>query len=267
MHGSLNRVASAAGAGRDHETLSTAPKRALPDPRLLTPGRSVAGVDGCKAGWVLVRRDNEGRFDGPLIIESLDDLPPTDITLIDIPIGLPDRGRRDCDVAARTVLGPLRGRSVFTGARRPLLSMIRRESAHAWGKKQDGLGVTKQLWAILPKIREVDAWITPAHSRGLREGHPELSFFAAARRPMGYSKKKAKGRKERLDALASFVDDRAMIIAWLDRARGSGAAKDDILDATVLCRSAARVLLDRHCTLPADQGPPDSRGLPMEMVF
>ena len=235
------------------------------DGGLPTPGRSLAGVDGCKKGWVMVRRDKEGRFDEPVVVESLACLPLTDIVLIDIPIGLPDSGRRACDLAARKELGSQRGRSVFTGARRPLLSMTNRESAHAWGKMQDGLGVTLQLWNILPKIRKVDDWIIQERDRTIREGHPELSFAIAARRPMAYKKTKAEGRAERLDALAGFID-RAAVLEWLEQARGSGAAKDDILDSLVLCRSAARLALGCHGTLPADP-PLDAHGLAMEMVF
>ena len=164
---------------------------------------------------MLVRRDQEGRFDGPVVIESLDDLPPTDMALIDIPIGLPDRGRRDCDVAARAVLGPQRGRSVFTGARRPLLTIMNRESAHAWGKKQDDLGVSEQLWAILPKIREVDAWINSERNQALREGHPELSFFTGRREADGIQQKEGKG-PERTFGRAYLLcrrpgDDRRMV--------------------------------------------------------
>ena len=122
-----------------------------------------------------------------------------------------------------------------------------------------------QLWAILPKIREVDGWIGSAPNSTFREGHPELSFYVAAGRPMEHTKKKAEGRNERLDALCDFIDP-AMIREWLDQARGSGAAKDDVLDALALCQSAARLALNCHCTLPADP-PRDGRGLTMEMVF
>ena len=206
----------------------------------------------------MVRRDEEGRFDWQ-VFSALAKLPKTGIVLIDIPIGLPDGGRRRCDLEARTMLGR-RWMTVFTGVRRPLLSMASWEEAHAWGK-QNGEGVNKQLFGILPKIREVDDWIT------FREGHPEVSFCAAAGRPMKHNKKKPEGRDERLDALTSFID-RAMVLEWLDRTRGSGAAKDDVLDALALCRSAARLALGCHSTLPA--APPvdvDAHGLAMEMVF
>ena len=234
------------------------------DRKLPTPGRSIAGVDGCKRGWVMVRRDRGGRFERR-VVRELDCLPQTDFVLIDIPIGLPDSGRRDCDLEARRLLGSLRGRSVFTGARRPLLSMQNRECAHVWGRKQDRLGVNKQLWAILPKIREVDCWIRAACNHHLREGHPELSFYAVAEQPMEHNKKKQQGRNERLEALNGFIEQ-GLVGDWLDRTHGSGAARDDILDALALCRSAARLALDCYRTLP-DQPPKDEHDLAMEMIF
>ncbi len=230
---------------------------------LPTPGRSVAGVDGCRAGWVMVRRDAAGRFAAPIVAASLDGLPETGMVVIDIPIGLPESGRRACDLEARAMLGPRRN-SVFTGVRRPLLAMGSYEAANAWGKR-DGEGLTKQMWNILPKIREVDDWITPARSRKLREGHPELAFAGVSGRPMAHYKKTPEGEAERLAAMAGFIS-RDTVLEWLDGARGSGAARDDIVDALALCRSAARVLLGCHGQLPADP-PKDARGLPMEMVF
>ena len=250
--------------GQKEEVPLAPPDLRCPDPKLPTPGRPIAGVDGCKGGWVMVRRDEEGRFDRQ-VFRPLAELPKTGIVLIDIPIGLPERGRRRCDLEARTMLGR-RWMTVFTGVRRPLLSMASWKEANAWGK-QDGEGVNKQLFGILPKIREVDDWIRAARNLTFREGHPELSFCAAAGRPMKHKKKKKEGRDERLDALTSFID-RAMVLEWLDRTRGSGAAKDDVLDALALCRSAARLALGCHSTLPA--APPvdvDAHGLAMEMVF
>lgn len=245
--------------------VETEPAGAKPadSPGLPSPGLSVAGVDGCRAGWVAIRRDGTGRFEAPLVVATLDDLPAADMTVIDIPIGLPEGGRRICDLEARGMLGKRRN-SVFTGVRRPLLAMRSYEEANAWGKR-DGEGLTRQMWNILPKIREVDDWIAPVRNRTFREGHPELSFAAAAGRPMAHYKKTSEGEAERLDALAGFVDP-STVRVWLGRARGSGAARDDIVDGLALCRTAARVALGCHRQIPADP-PKDSRGLPMEMVF
>lgn len=234
-------------------------------PELPTPGQSIAGVDGCKRGWVMIRRDEKGRFEKQ-VFEKLSELPNTDVVLIDIPIGLPDKGRRECDLEAKKVFGRRHG-CVFTGARRPLLTMKDRERAHAWGKKQDDLGVNRQLWAILPKIREVDDWVRAGRKPLFREGHPELSFYAAAERPMTHPKRNEEGRKERLETLTGFIKE-SKVCEWLDQTRGSGAARDDILDALALCRSAARLALGCHCTLPVASPPEeDARGLAMEMVF
>lgn len=230
---------------------------------LLTPGQSVGGVDGCKAGWVMVRRDEDGHFENPLIVTALDELKLPDLVVIDVPIGLPNSGRRECDLAARKMLGPRRN-SVFLDARRPLLSMENYESANAWAR-QDGKGISRQMWGILPKIQAVDDWITPARNQTFREGHPELSFLAAAGRPMANHKKKPGGRAERLEALSGFIDPE-LVRGWLNETRQPGAGEDDILDALALCRSAARVMLCCHDTLPVEP-PQDTRGLKMEMVF
>lgn len=230
---------------------------------LPTPGRSVAGIDGCRAGWVVVRRDAAGCFAAPFVVASLDDLPETGMVVIDIPIGLPESGRRACDLEARAMLGRRRN-SVFTGVRRPLLATGSYEEANAWGKR-DGEGLTRQMWNILPKIREVDDWLVPVRSRTFREGHPELAFAGVSGQPMAHYKKTREGEAERLAVLAGFIDP-STVRTWLDRARGSGAARDDIVDALALCRTAARVALGCHGQIPADP-PTDARGLPMEMVF
>ena len=243
---------------------------------LLTLGKSVAGIDGCRAGWVMVRRNGDGSFDSPRIAGKLADLPlaDMDMAVIDIPIGLPNKGLRVCDLEARKLLG-LRRSSVFTGARRPLLRKKCYEAANATGKREEGRGVSKQLWNIRSKICEVDEWITDEwiaspDSRTLREGHPELAFCAAAGRPMRFSKKQPGGETERVEALSGFVDH-AVLWKWLDIPSASNRSKsnvawDDILDALVLCRTAARVVLDDYRQIPADP-PKDARGLPMEMVF
>lgn len=81
----------------------------------------VAGVDGCRAGWVWFR------VDVPSFVTTVEvcDLPqrlrnrPAGLVClaIDIPIGLLNRARM-CDTAARKLLGQPRGSSVFPSPRR-----------------------------------------------------------------------------------------------------------------------------------------------------
>ena len=90
-------------------------------------GQMVAGVDGCRAGWVLAAVPRDGR--GPSQVLVVPDLAYVvaeleagrlDAVAVDIPIGLPIRGPRAADVLARARLGPRRN-SVFPAPARAVL--------------------------------------------------------------------------------------------------------------------------------------------------
>src|SRR6185437_12703872 len=134
------------------------------------------GLDGCATGWVAVRLGDNGTKEIDFLTD-LKDCFDSSFTraMIDIPIGLPDREYRSCDLEGRKLLGENRSR-LFSGARRPLLSYQTREDAHAWGKAADGIGVSCQLFCLLPKIREVDELMTSRRQARVRESHPELIF-------------------------------------------------------------------------------------------
>src|SRR5688572_28361536 len=77
--------------------------------------QALAGVDGCAGGWVCVLEEGT-RLTGLVatsFAELLNRLPADAIVAIDIPIGLPDKGARICDLEARSFLRPPRARSVF----------------------------------------------------------------------------------------------------------------------------------------------------------
>jgi predicted RNase H-like nuclease len=71
------------------------------------------GIDGIRGGWVAVYADEKGaqrfvhspRLDRLLAVSH-------SRAMIDVPIGLPERGYRQCDREARKLVGP----SVFLGA-------------------------------------------------------------------------------------------------------------------------------------------------------
>lgn len=75
---------------------------------------------------------------------------------VDIPIGLPDRGSRTCDVQARNLLGRPRGSSVFPAPIRACLEDWDYGRLCSMHRRQDGRGLTKQAFHLLPKIRQVD---------------------------------------------------------------------------------------------------------------
>ncbi len=134
-----------------------------------------AGVDGCKGGWIAVIVDDRSAPEYR-ILQRADEIGgiEADRILIDIPIGLPDTGRRASDIAARKLLGEAWPR-LFVDVRRPLLAFADYDAANAWAK-QDGNGISRQLWNILPKIGEVDRFIAPAMQDRILEAHPELAF-------------------------------------------------------------------------------------------
>ena len=163
----------------------------------------LAGVDGCRAGWVVVLAQPRARhaqehqvricagFDEVLRLE-----PAPAVIAVDMPIGLlaeSQPGGRDCDRLARRLLGR-RASSVFTPPTRPLLEATRYEQV-----RTSGLSI--QAFNILPKIREVDRLLTPALQHRVYEAHPELAFRTLAGHPMQYRKKTVAGREERLRAL------------------------------------------------------------------
>lgn len=222
----------------------------------------VAGIDGCRGGWLMVRRRLGGGDAEVCLSPRFDELPAAALACIDMPIGLPDSGRRGADVEARALLGPRRN-SVFLGFRRPLLAFEDYAAANGWAKA-DGAGLSKQAWNLLPKIRELDTLITPAIQDRLRETHPELAFLAMTGTPMPLPKHDPMGLLQRHEAVtaAGFAE----IDRWLTALDRRKAKPDDLLDACALCHSAARIARGEGRRVP-DDPPRDARGLRMEIWF
>jgi predicted RNase H-like nuclease len=170
---------------------------------------------------------------------------------VDIPIGLPDRGPRSCDVEARTRLGPRRS-SVFPAPVRAVLGCATWEEANARSRAVDGRGLPRQAFNLLPKIGEVDGLLSPARQARIVEAHPELCFASIAGAPLLQPKRTVAGRDVR-SALAGVVP-----------APLSGAAADDVLDAHAALWTARRVAAGDEERLGG--GERDRRGLRMEIV-
>ena len=201
-----------------------------------TTSARVLGVDGCASGWVAVRlaADDATSFSVARDFASL--AAPGDVlTYIDIPIGLPESGERGCDRAARKVLKGAAAR-VFLGLRRPLLAHLGDyRAANQWAKA-DGKGLSRQAFAILPKIAEIDRAMTRARQRMVRESHPELVFCRFNRGVPLASKHTEEGLRQRRNIVAGHgIED---IDCWLGELRGTGAKPDDLLDAAILAVAA-----------------------------
>lgn len=179
---------------------------------------------------------------------------------VDIPIGLAACRPRVCDVEARRRLGPRRG-SVFPAPARAVLGAATYEEACALSRDASGKALSKQLYNIVAKIKEVDAVQSSRRQASLFEACPELSFAVmAGGAPMQHSKRSAAGRAERVAALHDHL---GVDVPALLEARRPGAQPDDVLDALALAWTARR-RLDGSCLRLG--GELDATGLRMEVV-
>ena len=170
----------------------------------------VAGVDGCKAGWFVVYADPKTKrpFRWECITrlaEIMKQPEKPSVVAVDIPIGLlssAQRGGRECDIAARKLLGSGRASSVFPPPSRPALAHpddYRAASDANRRSSSDGIGISKQCFSIIPKISEVDDFIDPTLQVVVKEIHPEVCFWLmAGQRPNQYAKKRRPGKKNGL---------------------------------------------------------------------
>jgi predicted RNase H-like nuclease len=221
----------------------------------------VIGLDGFKAGWVAVTIDGpDRRICFPSHIDWLANQ-PFDRAAIDIPIGMNDDGERDCDRLAREMLRP-HGCRVFGGARRWLWEFSDPDEANARATMRKQKRISRQLWHLGKKIMEIDGFLRNSCPRpDLRETHPELVFLRLKGSPLP-SKKTPEGEDCRMALL--LADGFSEIVDWLDHARiGSGAKKDDVLDAC----AAAIAARDLSGCLPGGESPPDNCGLPLQIWF
>ncbi len=241
-------------------------------------GPFVLGVDGCPKGWLAVRLfPQKGANETPqaAIFGNFNALLRSEwgqaqIILVDMPVGLTDHGRRGCDTLARRTLGKGRASSVFPAPRRPMLDFSTYQDANAWGKaqgKEAGGGLSKQAWNILPKIRELDACITPESQTRIREAHPEVAFLRLNKgQAVTAPKRKPEGRIARSALLASHGIQQLNEV-WSQIVSEYGATAvhlDDYYDACALALTAKSISLGQQ-VLHLTEGLKDSRGLKMEI--
>jgi predicted RNase H-like nuclease len=180
---------------------------------------------------------------------------------IDIPIGLLDASRA-CDKAARQRLGWPRRNSVFSPPCRAALAGVDYAEMCNINTRIVGARLTKQSCAIVPKIKEVDDAITPAHQSWVFEVHPEVCFWHfAGEKAMEHKKKSRAGREERLQVLTRYLPGIAEHLA----SRPNGVASDDLLDAAVAALAAQRWMCGE--ATPVGEPQYDAKGLRVEIVF
>lgn len=216
-----------------------------------TARMSVVGIDGCKGGWVAIALDEDNRVHA-YFVERLERLleavPTAQAVAIDIPIGLPSAGRRRADIEARQLLG-VRRSSVFFAPVRNAIAAPTHAVASAISKQITGHGLSRQSFALAPKILEAERWSMSAPVP-VWEVHPEVSFTIMVGRPAAWPKSTWSGLRERQRALAH-----AGIVLDDIGAAGHKAGADDVLDAAAAAWSAARLHRGEGISIP---DPPES---------
>ncbi len=208
---------------------------------------SVVGIDACKKGWIAIVLRGTDPAEAHLL-KKIKDLaaavPDAEVLAIDIPIGLPESGRRLADLEARAALGK-RANSVFFTPVRAALAVATHAEASTISKQVTGAGISQQSFALRAKIFEVEAWLVSAPC-DVREVHPEVSFSELLGHPAATSKKSWSGILERRSALEAA----GIPLDHIDVAIGGEVGADDVLDAAVAAWTARRVLSDSARSFP-----------------
>jgi predicted RNase H-like nuclease len=231
----------------------------------------VAGVDGTKAGWVTVLWDGQASRAFPLstLAEIFEIAPDVEAIAIDMPIGFLDaaeRGGRTCERQARALM-PGRGSSVFNSPVRAALEAGDYAMASALNAASSALqlGLSKQSFALFPKLREVEQFIQGVGQDLAFEVHPELSFTHLAKQGPNETRLESKhsltGLMQRIELLSEEGMDPRPLLA---NRRALKAGDDDILDAVVAAWTAWRRARGEAQRFPEDP-PKDSLGLLMEI--
>ena len=232
----------------------------------------IAGVDGCKAGWIAIRLDtNSGECSSEIFSSAsqlINQSHDHEALALDIPIGLTNSGPRQCDLLARRMLGPRRGSSVFPAPIRPALPAPDRIEADRIARAIQGKGVGAQAFALYARIRDVDNSIRGSAQarRFVYEVHPEVCFMAwNDGNPIVESKKSYLGMRMRFDLIQShFGVNSAEVIR--QKYPPTQVADDDINDAFAALWTAQRINLGTAEVIP-DPPEIDPLGLRMGMWY
>jgi len=211
----------------------------------------LAGVDGCPSGWVVafVRADlSQARVH---LLPRFGDVPAAPeapaIIAIDIPIGLPERtgyGGRAAENAVRPLLGA-RQSSVFSVPSRSAIAAhdYREACRIALLTSEPPRKVSKQLFMLAPKIREVDTALRADATLAQRvfEVHPELAFWRLNGEAALSEPKKVKSRpyEPGLTLRRKLLTRAGLPAAAVEASPPKGAGPDDLIDA-LACAAIAR---------------------------
>jgi predicted RNase H-like nuclease len=239
----------------------------------------LAGVDGCKGGWlaVFVRPDGNQMHVREVVTtfeELLSGPEAPAIITVDMPIGLPNVSEEKGRAPERTVrplLGARRSSVFRIPSRGAVYAAIdstigndheryRRACRIARETSVDQKAFALQCFYLCKKIVEVDSLL--CKRRGLTERifetHPEVAFWRLNKRELEHPKSHPEGIKERQCVLKKAGVQSDIV----ERDPPKGAKRDDLLDA-IVCAIVARKKYRNDAKCYPEKPKPDAFGLAM----
>jgi len=207
----------------------------------------LAGVDGCPGGWIAVI--GEGGSLRAEVFASFSalaaSLPDMAIIAVDMPIGLPEKGVRSAERAARAHLGERQSSLFSIPPRAAVHAGDYRESCSLSLERTDPpRKVSRQAFGLFPKICELDVLLRRDAGLAMRviESHPELAFAALNGMNSMSLPKKIKGRvnPEGLAERRALLQRCGLPEDFLKSPVPRGAKEDDFLDACAMYLVARR---------------------------
>ena len=241
----------------------------------LTTNRSYfssIGIDGCKNGWLVVNITPDGfEVDTFNNIEKIcAKYREFDSMIIDMPIGLPESGKDvRPDAYARKLLLH-RSPCIFNTPCRQSIFAENYPEASKINREHLGKGLSKQSFAILNKIREIDDFLkqAPDYVNKIMESHPEICFamLSPTKKPINEAKNTAEGKDIRISILLQHYDQTTDFIEYVRNDRKLRKMEVDCIDA--LCLAVTGMLgMERGFKYIPEKPSNDRRGLLMQMVY
>jgi predicted RNase H-like nuclease len=234
----------------------------------------LAGVDGCRDGWIVAFVAPAGPEARVRVVPGFADIlaaPEQPIVIaVDMPIGLPERigaNGRGPERAVRPLLGQRQSSVFAVPSRRAVYAADFADVCRlAVETSEPPRKVSRQLFALAPKIKEIDTQLraAPALTARVYEVHPEVAFWRLNGETALTEPKKIKGtpygpglaERRRLRVGEGFSGGVVEAVA------PKGAAADDLLDALACAAVARRIHEGRAMPFP-DPPLADAYGLPM----
>ncbi len=225
------------------------------------------GADGCKGGWIVAILGNDLQIERlSSVDEILKTYPDYSAFLIDMVIGLRNSVEqlRPDDIARKELKS--RGSTLFPVPSRDAVYKETYEEQKKANIKTLGKSLSKQASAIIPKIREVDEFMSahPEIKNRIDESHPELAFARLNGSVLLTRKKDVAGIDERLKVIKRYIPGIRIPDLYV-KAKELRCNVDDIADAICLAVTA-KLKSEGLCETIPESPEMDNNGLYMKLT-